>query len=73
MDTDRPYRPYTPPHISASDTTRDERLQVQTLRDIKWSYSQIRKQLDLIRYQIAYAATHRLTPKKYKGRRSMLS
>jgi transposase len=73
MDTDRPHRPHTPPHTSASDATRDERLQVQTLRDIGWSYSQIRKQLDLTRNQIAYAATHRLTPKKRKGRPPMLS
>jgi Homeodomain-like domain len=68
MDTDRPHRPHTPPYTSASDATRDERLQVQTLRDIGWSYSRICKQLNLTRHQIAYTATHRATPKKRKGR-----
>jgi transposase len=71
MDTERPHRPHrphTPPHTSASDATRDKRLQVQTLRDIGWSYSRICKQLDLTRHQITYAATHRATPKKRKRR-----
>jgi hypothetical protein len=32
-------RPRTPPHTSANDTTRDQRLQVQTLRDAGLTYA----------------------------------
>jgi transposase len=58
---------------SAGDATRDERLQVQTLRRAGLSYSQIQEQLNLTPYQIAYAVNHPTTPKKRKGRPSMLS
>jgi hypothetical protein len=58
---------------SAGDATRDERLQVQTLRRAGLSYSQIQEQLSLTPHQIAYAVNHPTTPKKRKGRPSMLS
>jgi transposase len=58
---------------SAGDAPRDERLQVQTLRRAGLSYSQIQEQLNLTPHQIAYAINHPTTPKKRKGRPSMLS
>jgi transposase len=66
-------RPHTPPHTSAGDTTRDERLQIQTLYNCGLNYPQIREQLNLTLHQIAYAVNHLLTPKKRSGRPSMLS
>jgi Homeodomain-like domain len=64
MDTvsDRPNRPYTPPP-AASDTTRDQRLQAQTLHDVGLTYTQIHEQLGLTLRQVQYAISHRITPK----------
>jgi transposase len=66
-----------PPHSAlktAPDTTRDQRLQIQTLRTAGFTYSQIREQLgDVTLHQIAYAILHPLTPKKRKGKPSILT
>ncbi len=68
---DPPPNPPQTPHTRHS--TRDERLQVQTLRNAGLNYSQIRAQLGLTLHQIAYAVQHRITPKKRKGRPTILT
>jgi hypothetical protein len=45
-------RPSTPPIAAASDTTRDQRLQVQTLHDTGFTYTQIRERLGLTLRQV---------------------
>jgi Transposase len=67
-----PPPPSTPPPRT-SHTTRDQRLQAQTLRDIGFTYAQIREQLGLTFDQIQYAVNHRITPQKRKGRPSKLA
>jgi transposase len=66
-------RPFTPPIAAASDTTRDQRLQVQTLHDTGFTYTQIRERLGLTLRQVQYAVRHRVTPKKRSGRPGMLT
>jgi hypothetical protein len=56
-----PPPPSTPPPRT-SRTTRDQRLQAQTLRDVGFTYAQIREQLGLTFDQIQYAINHRITP-----------
>ena len=58
--------PLAPPPTT-SHTTRDQRLQAQTLHNIGLSYAQIRAHLGLTFHQIAYAIQHRLTPQKRSG------
>ena len=65
--------PPPPPSTPTRDTTRDQRLQVQTLHDIGFTYTQIRKRLGLTLRQIQYAVRHRLTPKKKSGRPRVLT
>jgi hypothetical protein len=58
--------PSTPPTASCptttTQTTRDQRLQVQTLHDIGLPYAHIHDHLGLTIRQIHYALRHRLTP-----------
>jgi transposase len=72
-----PQAPQTPPPPSTPlrthQTTRDQRLQVQTLRDAGLTYNEIHQQLDLTFRQIQHAISHRVTPKKRKGRPSLLT
>lgn len=72
-----PTPPRTPPPPTApsisNETTRDQRIQVQTLRDIGFTYDQIHQQLGLTLHQIAYAINHQVTPQKRKGRPSKLT
>jgi transposase len=65
--------PHTPPPRTTRHTTRNERLQVQTLRDAGLTYTQIHEQLNLTLHQVAYAVNHPLTPKKRSGRPSTLT
>jgi hypothetical protein len=51
-------RPQMPLQALHSHTTCDERLQVQTLRDAGFNYSQISSQLNLTLHQVAYASNH---------------
>jgi Transposase len=62
-------RPQTPP----SNTTRDQRLQAQTLYDIGIPCSRISEQLNLTVRQVRYAINHRVTPKKSSGKPSTLT
>jgi hypothetical protein len=66
-------RPQTPPAPARINTTRDQRLQVQTLHDVGFTYSQISNQLSLSLRQVRYALSHRITPKKHSGRPSLLT
>jgi hypothetical protein len=66
-------RPSTPPLAAVSDTTRDQRLQVQTLHDTGFTYTQIRERLGLTLRQVQYAVRHRVTPKKRPGRPGILT
>jgi hypothetical protein len=65
--------PPAAPPPSTSHTTRDQRLQAQTLHDIGLSYAQNRAHLGLTFHQISYAIHHRLTPQKRSGRPSILT
>jgi transposase len=76
MATNAPNRPQTPPEPAlktAPDTTRDQRLQIQTLRDAGFIYNQIREQIDVTLNQIQYALQHRITPQKRSGRPPFLA
>jgi hypothetical protein len=66
-----PTPPTAPPPVH--QTTRDQRLQAQTLHDIGLPYVRIRDHLGLIIRQIRYAIRHRLTPQKSSGRPSILT
>jgi hypothetical protein len=57
--------PSTPPPRT-HQTTRDQRLQVQTLRDAGLTYNEIHQQLDLMFCQIQHAISHRVTLKSVK-------
>jgi hypothetical protein len=50
-----------------SHTTRDQRLQAQTLHDIGIPYSRISEPNTTLR-QVRYAINHRIPPKKLSGR-----
>jgi uncharacterized protein YgbK (DUF1537 family) len=64
--------PSTPPlavQRRASHSTRDQRLQIQTLYTAGLTYSQIQGQLgDVTLHQIAYAIQHLITLKKRSRR-----
>jgi len=66
-----PTPPTAPPPVY--QTTRDQRLQAQTLHDIGLTYTQIRAHLGLTLRQIQYAIHHQLTPQKRPGRPSILT
>ena len=53
------------------DLTRDQRLEIHTLRELKWTYPKIATHLDISIRQAEYAAKQPLTPKK-KGRPPLL-
>jgi hypothetical protein len=66
--------PSIAPHSTAiRETTRDERIQVQTLHDFCLTYSQIRNHLGLSLRQIQHAVHYQLTPKKRSGRSTILA
>jgi hypothetical protein len=66
--------PSIAPHSTAiQETTRDERIQVQTLHDFGLTYSQIRNHLGLSLRQIQHAVHYQLTPKKRSGRPTILA
>jgi DNA-binding transcriptional MerR regulator len=76
MATNALNRPQTPPEPAlkiAPDTTRDQRLQIQTLRDAGFTYNQIREQIDITLNQIQYALQYRITPQKRSGRPPFLT
>jgi len=62
------------PKTPTKDTTRDQRIRVQTLFfDAGWSKPQIALQLNLTLNQVKYALRHRVTPQKQRtGRRPLL-
>ena len=57
----------------SSDTSRDQRRDVHTLRAAGLSNAAIAAQLQLTDNQVQYAATHPATPKKRSGRRPALT
>ena len=71
-------RPARPPAKSRStphstQTTRDDRIRVATLRDAGLTYEQISKQLGLTPHQVQYAVKQPSTPRKRSGRPSTLN
>jgi transposase len=64
-----PDRPQTPP----PNTTRDQRLQAQTLHNIGMPCRRICEQLNISLRQVRYAISHRITPQKTSGRPSQLT
>ena len=69
--TSVPTPPCTPKKRRTPLLTRDQRLQVQTLRDIGWSPGKITRHLRTLNVfcterQVQYAEKHRLTPQKQR-------
>jgi ketohexokinase/beta-glucosidase len=59
---------------SSTHLTRDQRLQIQTLRDIKWTHKAIATHLNVTERQVEYSLSQEhVTPKKKTGRKSTLS
>ena len=52
--------------------TRDQRLEIHTLRELKWTYPKIATHIGISTRQAEYAAKQPLTPKKKKGRPPLL-
>jgi hypothetical protein len=71
--SDRPQTPPPPSAPSRTNSTRDQRLQAQTLHDVGFTCSQISNQLSLSLRQVRYTLSHRITPKKHSGRPSLLT
>lgn len=73
--TNRPLHPgakaRSSPH--STQTTRDDRIRITTLRDAGLTYEQISKQLGLTAHQVQYAVKQPITPKKRSGRPATLS
>ena len=68
MNADGPVnRHSTPPRHTASDSTRDDRIQAVALREAGLTYEQISQQTGLTQNQVQYAVQHRVTPKKCPG------
>lgn len=63
----------TPKRHWRKQLTRDQRLQVQTLRDVGWRYSDIAAHLGFSWKQVEIACQSRVTPKKRKGRPSTIT
>lgn len=57
----------------ATDLTRDDRIRIATLREEGFTYKQISQRINCTPRQAEYACQHPLTPKKRKGRPSMLT
>ena len=57
-----------------SQSTRDQRLRVQTLRDAGFTYQQINQELGYTHRAIQWACTHRTTPqKRRRGRKPIIT
>lgn len=66
--------PSTPKRHKRGDLTRDQRLEVLTLRSIDWTYPQIARHLKISERQVQTACqTDHPTPSKRKGRNPFLS
>jgi transposase len=66
--------PSTPQHSKASDLSRDERVQILTLRQIGWTYAQIVKHTGCTRHQIEYTCqSSHPTPRRRSGRPPLLT
>lgn len=66
----------SPPALPSptSQTTRDIRLQIRTLRTANWTYNQIARHLGLTKRQVQYAlCTATLTPQRRSGRPPLLT
>ena len=63
------------PKTPCKETSRDERLRIQTLYfDAGWTQADIALQLNLTLGQVKYALAHRITPQKTQtGRRPLLN
>ena len=80
-DTSVSFRPVTPPlqRHNTAPLTRDQRLQIQTLRTLNWSYDKIAKHLRSLGIncttdQVQYASKHRVTPQKHRcGPKALLN
>ena len=53
--------------------SRDQRLQVQTLRDHGLTYTAITKELGITLRQVQWACSHQVTPKRHTGQPTVLS
>jgi transposase len=65
--------PENPSYKKAIELTRDDRIRVDTLHNEGLTYAQISQRLSFTQRQVQYAVKHPLTPKKRKGRPSILT
>jgi transposase len=68
-----PIPPRPPVRQRKQNTTRDQRIEIHTLRTIGWNSSQIGRQLGLTARQVQYAVKQPLTPRKSTGRPSIVT
>jgi DDE superfamily endonuclease/Transposase len=68
-----PIPPRPPVRRRKPNTTRDQRIEVRTLREIGWSTAAISRQLGLSRSQVVYTAKQPVTPRKPTGRPSIIT
>merc|ERR1711937_112561 len=60
--------PSPQPSGRASNTSRDTRISIRTLRSAGWTYQQIATHLHLTLRQVQHAATTQATPRRSTGR-----
>ena len=66
----------TPPSTSKrriKRLSRDQRISIQTLRNVGWTYARIATEYKLTHRAVQYACTHPPTPSKRSGRPTLLS
>ncbi|KAG9249358.1 uncharacterized protein F5Z01DRAFT_631838, partial [Emericellopsis atlantica] len=65
--------PSPQPSGRASNTSRDTRISIRTLRSAGWTYQQIATHLHLTLRQVQHAATTQATPRRSTGRPPLLT
>ncbi|KAM6514259.1 hypothetical protein FALCPG4_18906 [Fusarium falciforme] len=68
-----PRTPSPQPSNRASNTSRDTRISIRTLRSAGWTYQQIATHLRLTLRQVQHAATTQATPRRPSGRPPLLT
>ncbi|KAM7190946.1 hypothetical protein V8F33_009179 [Rhypophila sp. PSN 637] len=71
--TPPPGTPSPQPPNRASNTSRDARISIRTLRSAGWTYQQIATHLRLTLRQVQHAATTQATPRRSSGRPPLLT
>lgn len=69
----QPGRPPRVPKIYTKQLTESDRIRIQTLRGIGWTYDRISKHFGYTHGAVPYACTHPAAPDKHTGRPSKLT